>query len=114
MWSDAGKRSCCLRSLVECRGLLIERGSFQERALRGLTLRFGIRRRRVLASLDAALLLLLIEGEQLFVVVRGGGLERVVVELLDHIKPNDIHLIMQEQVVRFNEMNEWDLAVSAR
>ena len=114
MRSDVGERSCWLRMFVKSRGVLIERGTFQKRALRGLTLRFGVGRRCVLASLNAALLLLLIECEQLFVVVRGGGLEGVIIELLDHIKPKDIHLIMQEQVVRFNEMNEWDLAVGVR
>jgi hypothetical protein len=94
--------------------LLIERGTFQERALRGLTLRFGIGWRRVFASLDTALLLLLIECEQLFVVVRGSGLERVVIEIPDGIEPSDIDLIMQKQIVRFNEVNQWDLAVGVR
>ena len=114
MRSDRDQRSCWLRSLVEYLGLLIERGTFQECPLCGLTSRLGIGRRRVFASLDAVLFLLLVEREQLFVIVRGSGLERVVIERVEHVEPNDVHLIMQEQVVRFDQMNQRNLAVAVR
>lgn len=90
--------------------MLVERGTFQERALPALTLRLGIGYRRVFVSPDAALFLLLVERKQLFVIVRGSGLERVVIERVEHVEPNHVDLIMQEQVVRFDEMNQWDLA----
>ena len=80
----------------------------------GLSLRLGIGRRRIFASLDASLFLLLVEREQLFVIVRGRGLKGVVIERVEHVEPSHVDLILQEQVVRFNEMNEWDLAVSVR
>ena len=108
--SDRDQRSRWLRPLVECRSPLIERGTFQQRALRGLRLRLGIGRRRILASLDALLFLLLVEREQLFVIVRGSGLEVVIIERVEYVEPNHVDLIVQEQVVRFDEMNQRGLS----
>ena len=108
--SDRDQRSRWLRPLVECRSPLIKRGTFQQRALRGLRLRLGIGRRRILASLDALLFLLLVEREQLFVIVRGSGLEVVIIERVEYVEPNHVDLIVQEQVVRFDEMNQRGLS----
>ena len=108
--SDHDQPSGWLRPLVECRDVVIERGTFQEGALCGLRLRFGIGRRRVFFSLDAAFFLLHVEGEQLFVIVRGRDLEVVVIERLEDVEPDDVNLVLQKQVVGFDEVNQRDLA----
>ena len=35
----------------------------------------------------------------------------MVIERIEHAEPNDVDLIMQEQVVRFDEMNQRGLVV---
>ena len=93
MRRDMNQRRCRLGALIECRGLFVECGTFPEQTLSGLALGFWIGIRRVFASLDASLLLLLIEGVEVFVVVCRGGLELVVIERPEHVEPKDIGLV---------------------
>ena len=119
LWDDAGMEA--LRSdgdfgcrqiarLIEDRSLFVERGAGKDQPLGGSGLRFRIGWRRILSAFVLLLGLLLIELPEAFVVMGSRLLKSTVIPILQHVEPEDIELILQKEVVRFDELDQRQLA----
>ena len=96
--------------LIEDRSLFVERGAGKDQPLGGSGLRFRIGWRRILSAFVLLLGLLLIELPEAFVVMGSRLLKSTVIPILQHVEPEDIELILQKEVVRFDELDQRQLA----
>jgi len=96
--------------LIEDRSFLVERGAGKDQPLGSLGLRFRVGWGRILSAFVLLLGLLLIELPEAFVVMGSRVLKSTVIPILQHVEPEDLGLILQIEVVRFDELDQRQLA----
>ena len=107
---DFGRRG--FGRLVEYLGVLVERGPGKDQPLRGFGLSFRMGRRRIGSAVVSLPGLLLVEPPEAFVIMGGGGLKATVFQIRQHVRPKNVGLILQIEVVGFDELDQWQLAGS--
>lgn len=96
--------------LVEHCGILVERGPEKDQPLCGFGLRFRVGGRQVFSMVVSLLGLLLVELSEAFVVIGVRLLKATVIQVRQHVEPTDVGLILQIEVIGFDEFDQWQLA----
>lgn len=110
LWPDGDHGGQCFGRLIEDIGVLVECWPPEQQTQGRLLLSFGVGSGRVLSSLPALLGLLYIEPIEAFEVASGRALELAVVQIGQHVKPQNVRLLLQIEVIGINKFDQRQLA----